>query len=492
MSHKVRPLLAWLVILGAVAFILWRNSTVSPLEKQKRDLVMMRLQSRYLVGLAELVERLLNYLNYLRGGSEREERFLNSKKSAREQLYKEAKANLNRGTYAQRLRFVVLAGELKGPDEAREQLRRLDQRYHERRGDPPAEEAEMARILGRIYAVQAEDPQAAASLPEDEQREVRERLDWFGDLALAPAGADDEEARAAVRTPAYRTALSVLVVSFVMLSVGVVGLALLVTLFVLWCLGRLRSGLTLGSPRHGVYVEAFALYMVLFLGLGVAVRYAIDGLALRHGKLALSSLPALGSLAALGWPVLCGVPWRQVRQDIGWHTGRRPWLEPFLGAGCYALALPMLILGVVLLLILTKLRDRLGWGPGEFDPSNAPSHPIIFWAGNAGWWVWLEVLFLAGVVAPVVEETMFRGVLYRYLREASAGLRPALSVCFSALVVSFLFAVIHPQGFLGVPPLMALALAFTLMREWRGTLLPPMIAHGINNAVATLLLFLMS
>jgi membrane protease YdiL (CAAX protease family) len=59
-------------------------------------------------------------------------------------------------------------------------------------------------------------------------------------------------------------------------------------------------------------------------------------------------------------------------------------------------------------------------------------------------------------------------------------------------VVSFLFAVIHPQGFLAVPPLMSLALAFTLMREWRGTLLPPMIAHGINNAVATLLLFLMS
>ena len=87
---------------------------------------------------------------------------------------------------------------------------------------------------------------------------------------------------------------------------------------------------------------------------------------------------------------------------------------------------------------------------------------------------------------------MFRGVLYRHLREASSGLRPAVSVLLSGLVVSFLFAVIHPQGFLGLPPLMALALAFTLMREWRGTLLPPMIAHGINNAVATLLLFLMS
>jgi membrane protease YdiL (CAAX protease family) len=95
------------------------------------------------------------------------------------------------------------------------------------------------------------------------------------------------------------------------------------------------------------------------------------------------------------------------------------------------------------------------------------------------------------VVAPVVEETMFRGVLYRHLRGASSRLRPALSVIVSALVVSFLFAVIHPQGFLGVPPLMALALAFTLVREWRGTLLPPMIAHAVNNGVATLMLALM-
>jgi len=167
-------------------------------------------------------------------------------------------------------------------------------------------------------------------------------------------------------------------------------------------------------------------------------------------------------------------------------------MEPLLGLGCYALALPMLLVGVVLFLVLTKLRDRLGWGPDEFGPSNAPGHPIVFWVGQAGWWVWLEVLFLASVVAPIVEETMFRGVLYRHLRAATFGWWPALSVLFSAVVVSFLFAVIHPQGLLAVPLLMSLALAFTLMREWRGTLLPSMIAHGINNAVATLLLFVMS
>ena len=57
---------------------------------------------------------------------------------------------------------------------------------------------------------------------------------------------------------------------------------------------------------------------------------------------------------------------------------------------------------------------------------------------------------------------------------------------------SSVIAVIHPQGWLGVPPLMGLALVFALAREWRGSLLPPMIAHGINNGVSMTLLLVMA
>jgi membrane protease YdiL (CAAX protease family) len=472
--RKGRPFLAWLVILAAVGFILWRYENVSSEEHQRYDLVTMRLQGRYMVGLAKL-----------------EERYLGGKTSNRDQLYTEARKSLNRGTYAQRLRFVVLAGELKGPGEAREQLQQIDDKYRQHCGEPPVEDAETARILDHLYVDRVLNSKAA-SLPEDEQKKLRQQLDWFGDLALAPPGGEDAAARAAVLASADRTVWAILGAGAFMLILGLAGLVCLVILFVLYCLNRLRSGLEAASPHHGIYAETFALYMLLFLGLSVGARYAINRLSLDQGTLALSGLAALGSLAALAWPVLRGIPWRQVRQDIGWHKDRRPGLEPIFGLGCYAMALPMLFLGAMLYLLLTKLRDLLGFGPDEFGPSNAPGHPIVFSVGQAGWWVWLEVLFVASFAAPIVEETMFRGVLYRHLRAASSRWRPALSVLFSALLVSFLFAVIHPQGFLAVPMLMSLALAFTLMREWRGTLLPPMIAHGINNAVATLLLFLMS
>ncbi len=468
--RKGRPILAWLVILAVVAFILWRYERDNPQDRQRYDLVNMRLVGRYLVGVAEL-----------------QHRFLGTEKTAGDPLYSEARS-LDRGTYPQRLRFVVLAGELKGPEEAREQLHTINRKYQEHCGQPPAEEAETADILDHLYTVRAAEPKIVRPLPEVEQEKLRQRLDWFGELALTPQGGN-AAAREAVLTPAYRTVWAILCAGAFIVGFGLVGLILLTTLIVLYFLNRLRGGLSPVLPHHGVYAETFAVYMLLFLGLSFAVRYVLGWLSIEHGSLAISGLAALGSLTALAWPVLRGIAWHQVRQDIGWHADRRPGLEPLFGLGCYALALPMLIFGVLIYLLLMKLRDRLGWGPDEFGPTNAPGHPIVFWVGRAGWWVWLEVLFVASIVAPIVEETMFRGVLYRYLRSASHGWWPALSVLFSAVVVSFVFAVIHPQGILAVPALMALALAFTLMREWRGTLLPSMIAHGLNNGVATLLLF---
>jgi membrane protease YdiL (CAAX protease family) len=100
----------------------------------------------------------------------------------------------------------------------------------------------------------------------------------------------------------------------------------------------------------------------------------------------------------------------------------------------------------------------------------------------------LQIVVLAAIIAPLVEETMFRGFLYRHLRDAGWRLPRLVSVLISGTVVSFLFAVIHPQGWTLVPALMGLALGFTLMREWRGSLIGPMIAHGINNSVALFLL----
>jgi membrane protease YdiL (CAAX protease family) len=107
---------------------------------------------------------------------------------------------------------------------------------------------------------------------------------------------------------------------------------------------------------------------------------------------------------------------------------------------------------------------------------------------NNGWMIGLMVI-VACVAAPIVEETMFRGVLYRHLRDWIPGNGRAASVFFACLVNSFVFAAIHPQGLIGIPMLGLLAVGFSLVREWRDSLLGPILMHALNNGIITLILF---
>jgi membrane protease YdiL (CAAX protease family) len=271
--------------------------------------------------------------------------------------------------------------------------------------------------------------------------------------------------------------------------VGLGGLIGLIVFLVFVAKGKVRSGLECGTGNGGVYGETFALWLAVFTGLSAAAALLPED----WPKLPLAGAAMLLSLVVLGWPVLRGVPWQRVREDVGLTWGRKPAVEPLVGIGTYAMALPLLAVGLLLTFLLTLLERNLMGGNGEvsFAPGGGPAHPIIDDVARGGLGERLVLLVLACLVAPLVEETMFRGVLYRHLREATCRWGAWSFLC-SAAVGSFLFAVIHPQGLVAVPVLMALAFGFAIAREWRGTLVPAMVAHGLNNGlvmVVTLLAF---
>src|SRR5262249_30657671 len=141
-------------------------------------------------------------------------------------------------------------------------------------------------------------------------------------------------------------------------------------------------------------------------------------------------------------------------------------------------------------LIFMFIKGNLERGGGSAAGREA-AHPVIGEIAHADPWTLVMILLLASVAAPIIEETFFRGVLHRHLREATGRWGTVLSVLFSGGLVSFIFAVIHPQGYLAVPVLMALAFGFTLAREHRGTLLPSMVSHGLNNGLVLMLSVLM-
>jgi membrane protease YdiL (CAAX protease family) len=82
----------------------------------------------------------------------------------------------------------------------------------------------------------------------------------------------------------------------------------------------------------------------------------------------------------------------------------------------------------------------------------------------------------AAIIAPLVEETVFRGFIYGVIKRYTDGF-------FAALCSALLFAVIHMH--VGtVVPLTLLALIFCAIYEVTGSLLVPMALHGLFNATS--------
>ena len=93
---------------------------------------------------------------------------------------------------------------------------------------------------------------------------------------------------------------------------------------------------------------------------------------------------------------------------------------------------------------------------------------------------WMIAIF--GVcVAPLVEETFFRGALYPAIRKGLGGSRKAAWI--SALLVSAIFAAIH-GNWTALVPLFVLALVLTWVMEATNSLAACVIAHAIHNAFA--------
>jgi membrane protease YdiL (CAAX protease family) len=444
-AKRGHALVAWLVIGLVVAFVFYRNASGGSVLREGFDRGTLELQARYIVGVAEF--------------------FKQNKKTL---LQQSSETLGGHGSYEQRLCYAVLAGELDGPEEARRQLREL-----------PVEEGadtETADALDAIYRAAEKKPPATP--PADAVARVKEKLGWFGKLAAVPPGTPDAEGRAAVLDSARRTAAVLLGALAAGLLGALVGILVLGLCIGLAAAGWLRLRFTTGSPYAGIYAETFAAWFLLFLALSYASRFV----PATRSHLLVTGLFMLASLGALGWPVIRGVPWRVVRYDVGLSVGPQPAANLLAGFGAYVTALPLLAIGAIVMLALMFVAKKFGYSPAT------PSHPLTPFVAESGLWGRIQALLVAGVVAPIVEETMFRGVLYRHLREYTAAGGRLLSVFASAVLVSFVFAVIHPQGWLGVAPLMGLAVAFCLVREWRGSLLPAMVAHAMQNTMTVFLI----
>jgi membrane protease YdiL (CAAX protease family) len=376
-----------------------------------------------------------------------------------------------------RLRLAGLAAAIGGPEAGHEIVTQVQAGLTALGLVPTQFQASAIDGLDRVFAGTA----SAATL-----ESVRTQLGWFGELAILASqdGGEGQQSELEGQFGEAMTMMFAMVAGLLIFAgVGVLGLVLLSIGIVKVAKGQLMSRLTAGSKHEGVYAETFVLWLVVFQIIMILGAVFAGDVAKTYA-MSVSIVGFFLSLGVLAWPVVRGIPWTVVRADIGWTSGGGLCKEFGCGLLGYACAVPIAVIGMLITLLLILLA-------APTDGVAAASHPIVDELAGGGWGVRIQVLLLASVAAPIVEETMFRGVLYRQVRMAAGQWAPWLSVAAAAGVTSLVFAMIHPQGVLAVPALMSLAIAFSLAREWRGSLIAPMVMHGVSNGAVMALLMVM-
>jgi len=178
----------------------------------------------------------------------------------------------------------------------------------------------------------------------------------------------------------------------------------------------------------------------------------------------ISTIPAHLLTIGLVWAVVTNFGKRPFWRTLGWS-----WNRNFGFWTSASLAVALLIFGG----LLTKL---LGGVETQIDQIVASSIAARY-----------AIAFLATATAPLVEELIYRGVLYSALqRVAGAGLAVA--------GVLALFTVVHvPQYWPNVGVISAvgvLSLALTLVRAYTGRLLPCFIMHLVFNGLQSIFIVL--
>ena len=236
-----------------------------------------------------------------------------------------------------------------------------------------------------------------------------------------------------------------------------------------------REGEPGAGPRHP-WGALDMLWALLFgLGLGFAVLFAIVLAARASGgaeavvgnpgspgvQIVLIGGALYGALALGVWLFI------RRRRGVAWsELGFRP-----VGPGALLAMVPLVPVILIADALVAALIARFTGAYENPQVASLAPDGVLSFRDFAG------IFVAAAVIAPVVEELLFRGVLYPYLR-ARTGV-PAAVVGSAAL-----FAVVHGYVIL-MPVLFVTGVALALVRERYESILPAIALHAMNNAVAT-------
>lgn len=224
------------------------------------------------------------------------------------------------------------------------------------------------------------------------------------------------------------------------------------------------------------------LFIPLYLLLAVLLKL-IDHAAFGESSGPLTLVPftiitVVQNVALVGLSIyVVMVRYRLEARRLGLHLDR---LRRHLGTGAAvgAVAVPLSLaserLAIFLLGLLTSPEAAQARAAAEH--LRDPLRPMLQSSADLSFAP--VILILLAVVVPIGEEVFFRGLVY-------GGLRVRWGAAIGALASAAFFAAVHTQ-LVHALPIFALGLVLAVAYERSGSLLPGMVAHGLNNVVAVL------
>lgn len=177
-----------------------------------------------------------------------------------------------------------------------------------------------------------------------------------------------------------------------------------------------------------------------------------------------STLPAHLMTLAICWYVVTGNGKRPFLKTLGWE-----WRPQFKWV--HAVGLAFLMTG------LTVLFEK-------YLPHKETDLEKLLKMGLA---IRIVVASLAVVTAPLVEEVVYRGILY-------SGIERLLGKVAGVAIATLLFALVHVPQYWGslaaITAILSLSLVLTLLRAWSGSILPCVATHLVYNGIQAAALLL--
>ncbi len=308
-----------------------------------------------------------------------------------------------------------------------------------------------------------------APLKLEEYEILKNQLGWFAGVFQTTLLAERTDVFNQTLSDAKAATISLLKIGLIILAIVLASIISASTLTVKILKKSLIFRFTQASIPTPLILETFTLYLAamlsLPLGLKLLKNFDITLNPLMVNLFGISSLVLL-----VWWPTLCKAQTKDVEQSFGLApAGSISLTIRNLCAGPYGYLAAIVPL-IIFMGLYSIILDFLGVQPSD------GAHPIVPVISETKSQITLyAIFFMAVVVAPFVEEIMFRGVFYSWLRSRCS---ISASIAISALV----FASVHPQGPIGLLPLSLIGAVLAFLREWRGSLVSPMLAHACFNA----------